>query len=123
MKKADKRIIIRNGMRTAVLDNVPIPDAQTALDLIAEVGYYDACDRIAVRKEAFPRAFFDLKTGMAGEILQKFSNYSKKLAIIGDFADRSSAALRDFIRECNRGHSVFFVPTEEDAVARLCGTV
>jgi hypothetical protein len=34
--------------------------------------------------------FFDLKSGIAGEILQKFSNYDMRLAIIGDVSKYTS---------------------------------
>jgi len=65
------------------------------------------------------RDFFDLKTGLAGEILQKFSNYRVKLAIVGDFEEVKSKSLRDFIRESNRGRTVNFVNSVEEAVERL----
>jgi hypothetical protein len=63
--------------------------------------------------------FFDLKTGMAGTILQKFSNYQMKLAIIGDFDKFNSHALNAFIVECNRGRHIFFVSDFDSAVKKL----
>lgn len=45
--------------------------------------------------------FFDLKTRLAGEVLQKFSNYRVKLAIVGDFAKYDSKNLHDFIFDSN----------------------
>ena len=39
---------------------------------------------------------------MAGEILQKFSNYRVRLAIVGDFTPYSSKSIKDFIYESNK---------------------
>ena len=65
--------------------------------------------------------FFELRTGMAGEILQKFSQYSVKLAIIGGFEKNKSKSLKAFILESNRGNQIFFVPDRDTAIARLTG--
>ena len=67
----------------------------------------------------FPERFFDLKTKFAGEILQKFSNYHIRLAIIGDFGKFSSDSLHAFIRESNKGNQIFFVPDRTSAINRL----
>jgi hypothetical protein len=88
------------------------------LDIIAEAGYHD-CNRIIIHEKNLHRDFFDLKTGLAGEILQKFSNYRVKLAIVGDFTDVNSKSLKDFMRESNRGRTVNFVNSVEEAVERL----
>ena len=70
-------------------------------------------------KESLDERFFDLKTGVAGEMLQKFSNYSFRLAIVGDFSCYASKSLRDFMYECNNGSLVFFVGGIQAAVDRL----
>ncbi|MCK7528774.1 MAG: DUF4180 domain-containing protein [Ignavibacteriales bacterium] len=41
--------------------------------------------QINTTRRIFISDFFDLKTGIAGEILQKFSTYNVRLAILGDF--------------------------------------
>lgn len=53
---------------------------------------------------------------MAGEILQKFSTYRVRLAIIGDFSTITSKSLRDFIYESNQGKQVNFVASLNDAL-------
>lgn len=117
----EKKIIQANGIDIAVIrSNEPlITDAQSAIDLLATISYYDMCDRIVINKEAIAEDFFDLKTGIAGEILQKFINYYKKIAIVGDFSQYPSKALRDFIYECNCGNNIFFMEDEQTAVSRL----
>lgn len=97
---------------------VLISDPQDMLDLIAEIGAA-GCDRIIINSNNLHAGFFDLKTKIAGEILQKFSNYSMMLAIVGDFAGYKSKSLQDFIRESNRGRTIFFVEDLESAIRVL----
>jgi len=99
-------------------DNFIITEVQDALDLISDLGT-DDCNRIIIRESNLIKDFFSLKTGLAGEILQKFSTYGVKLAIAGDFSKYRSTALKDFIRESNRGNQVFFVDDIKTAFARL----
>lgn len=77
----------RNGVEIAFVNSSEklITDVQSALDLMATVSYEAGAHRIILDKSAICEDFFDLKTKLAGEILQKFTNYQTKLAIIGDF--------------------------------------
>ncbi|UUZ95316.1 DUF4180 domain-containing protein [Paenibacillus sp. P25] len=100
-------------------DEILIEDVQSALDLMATVRYETDCDRIVIDKSMISEGFFDLKTRLAGEILQKFINYRVKVAIVGDFSMYSSQSLRDFIYECNSGRDIFFLPTEQQAIEKL----
>ncbi len=92
---------------------------RAALDLMVDLAYEDNCERMAMYAEDVDADFFKLGTGLAGEVLQKFVNYEKKLAIIGDFSGYDSKPLHDFIYECNKGKDIFFVATEAEAVQRL----
>ncbi len=76
-------------------------------------------DRVVFSKENFTESFFDLRSGLAGEILQKVSNHAAKLGIVGDFSVYESKSLRDFIYESNKSNNVVFVSTVEDALNRL----
>lgn len=98
-----------------------INEAQDALDLIAEIGLME-CNSLIINQANLSPDFFDLKTGLAGEVLQKFSNYRSRLAIIGDFSTYTSKSLNDFIRECNRGKMIFFADSLESALNRLEGS-
>jgi hypothetical protein len=55
--------------------------------------------------------FLRLSTGVAGQVLQKLVNYQFQVALLGDVsaAAAGSEPLRDFIRESNRGRTVWFV--------------
>ncbi|NVD96878.1 DUF4180 domain-containing protein [Massilia sp. BJB1822] len=68
--------------------------------------------------------FFVLRTRFAGEAIQKLITHGLKLAIVGDLSAEldASEALRDFIRESNRGSSVWFLedlPAFEVRLQRL----
>lgn len=65
--------------------------------------------------------FFRLRTGLAGDFVQKFVTYGIRLAIMGDISRYvvESRALRDFVREINRGDQVWFVPTIAELSERL----
>jgi hypothetical protein len=95
-------------------DNCIINNTENILDLIAEIGL-QGCNKIIIRENNLHKDFFRLSTGLAGDILQKFSNYRVRLAIIGDFSKYSSNSLHDFIRECNRGNLVFFADDADSA--------
>lgn len=96
-------------------EDIIIRDVQDALDLMADCSYHGAGRIIIYEKNLLP-VFFDLKTGLAGDILQKFSNYRVKLAIVGEFSEYDSKSLRDFIRESNKQRQVNFVRTKEEAL-------
>jgi hypothetical protein len=97
-------------------DMISGPD--DVLDLMAEVRLNDSGIMIIHDKTLHPD-FFDLKTRVAGEILQKFSNYRMRLAVVGDFSGYKGKSLRDFIRESNRTGTINFVGTIDEALLKL----
>jgi hypothetical protein len=109
-----------NGTFIASIDSneVIINNVQDALDLMANCGYKGSRKIIVHSKNITPE-FFDLKTRIAGDILQKFSNYNVDLAIIGDFSNPTSKNLRDFIYESNKIGRINFVESLTEAEQRL----
>ena len=79
-------------------------------DFISAVWEQEAA-LVAIPVERLAENFFHLRTGLAGEAIQKFVNYRLRLAIVGDIARfiDASSALRDFVIESNRGDHVWFV--------------
>lgn len=114
------KLKIHQGTNIAelIMDGQVIHSPSDALNLLGECGMLE-CDKIIIRKEHLNTDFFNLKSQMAGEILQKFSNYRVKLAIIGDFSEFPSRSLQSFIRESNRMGNVFFLNDSEDAIRKL----
>jgi len=99
-------------------DGIVISEVADALDLLGDAGVNNS-NRLIIRESNLNPDFFKLYSGLAGEILQKFSTYDFKLSVIGDFSKFSSKNLQDFIRKSNRGNRIFFVSNYEDAVGML----
>ena len=97
-----------NGMLLAVPEDVN--------DLLGNA-YYQGFDGMIISADKISPRFFDLKTRLAGEILQKFSTFQMRLAIVGDFSVFPSECLKSFIYESNRGGLIHFSPTTADALA------
>ncbi|ARU60765.1 cytoplasmic protein [Tumebacillus avium] len=104
------RLDRQGNSQVAIVESaeVVIHDVQDALDLMATVRYESGSSKILIPKANITEEFFDLKTRLAGEILQKFTNYQVQIAIVGDFDGYASKSLQSFIYECNRGNQVFF---------------
>jgi hypothetical protein len=88
------------------------------LDLLAHGGE-NGTNCFVLKDSNFAPAFYDLKTGLAGEILQKLSNYNCRLAIVGTFAMVQSERFRELMKESNKGTHVRFASHEDEALAWL----
>ncbi len=101
-----------------IADDIIIQNAEDALDLMGNA-YYQGFDKIIIHQRNITPDFFDLKNKMAGDILQKFSNYRVRLAIVGDYSGFTSQSLKDFIYESNKGRHVNFVASTSEALNAL----
>lgn len=95
-----------------------ISTTEDGLDLLENV-YYQGFGRFMLNEKNITPAFFDLKNGIAGEILQKFSTYRVRLAIVGDFSKYKSKSLSAFIFESNKGRQINFVNSTTEALKIL----
>lgn len=98
-----------------VSDETIINNTEDGLDLLGSL-YYQGFDKIIISEKNITPDFFDLKNGIAGEILQKFSTYRVRLAIVGDFSKYTSKSLTDFIYESNKGRDINFVNSTTEAI-------
>ncbi len=101
-----------------ISDITIINNIEDGLDLLGNL-YYQGFDKIVIHKKNISPDFFDLRNGIAGEILQKFSTYRIRLAIIGDFSKYTSKSLNDFIYESNKGRHVNFLTSKTKAIKTL----
>lgn len=119
------KIISHSAANTKIAEvsasEILIQSADDGLDLLGNL-YYKGFDKIILHEKNLTPDFFDLKNGMAGEILQKYSNYRVRLAIVGDFSKYSRKSIQAFIVESNRGGHVNFVNSVADALNQLSGT-
>jgi hypothetical protein len=106
------------GIVEVISDDIIIKTAQDGLDLLGDA-YYQGYDKVILYMKNITPSFFDLKNGLAGEILQKFSNYRVKLVILGDFSSFESKSLKDFIRESNNGKHINFLDSRDEAIRKL----
>lgn len=92
-------------------------DAVTLIGDAMEAG----ADFVAIPVELLGDEFFELKTRIAGEVLQKFVTYRLRVAIVGDISRHvdKSTALRDFVTESNRGNEIWFVPDMDALRVRM----
>ena len=89
-------------------DKVILRSTEDGLDLLGNL-YYQGFDKIIIHEKNITPEFFDLKTKIAGEILQKFAQYQMPLIIVGDFSKYKSKSLNDFIFESNKSQQINFI--------------
>lgn len=99
-------------------DKIIINSVDDGLNLLGNL-YYQDFDKIIIHETNITPDFFDLKNGIAGEILQKFSNYRVRLAIVGDFTKYTRKSIHDFIYESNKGKQINFVASKSEAIKVL----
>ena len=94
-------------------DGPPLNSEKEAVDIIGEAFSIEA-RLVVIPVGRLGPGFLRLSSRLAGEVLQKFVNYGIRVAIVGDIAKAvaESTALRDFVRESNRGRWVWFLPDE-----------
>ncbi len=77
------------------------------LDLMGHFGEVGA-NILLISDGALHPDFFDLSTGLAGEISLKLSTYSVKTAIVVDLDSIPSQCFLEWAEECNRGREIHF---------------
>jgi hypothetical protein len=65
---------------------------------------------------ALPAAFFDLRTGVAGELAQKLVNYGIRMAAVVPDLGAQSERFREFAREANAGRQFRFFASRGEAI-------
>ena len=107
-------IYTRNENKIAEIidEGIIIRNVQDFLDVAAN----SPSRNIIIHKENIIPEFFDLKTKIAGDILQKASNYRIRIGIVGEFKNIKSKSLRDFIYESNKTEEILFKENIEEVV-------
>lgn len=84
-------------------DEVAISKEQHALDLIS-VCMENGIELIIIYEEVLSEDFFNLKTGLAGAILQKLMNYHVKAALVIKNEEKIAGRFREMVIEANKGN-------------------
>jgi hypothetical protein len=102
------------------LDGEMLNSEATALELIGEAKYLGA-DLIIIPVERLDANFFELKTRLAGHIIQKFVTYRLQLVILGDISHylAESRSFRDFVYEANLGTQIWFLLNHQELTEKL----
>jgi hypothetical protein len=97
-----------------------VSSGQDAVDLIGLARSHQA-DLVILPATRLGEDFFQLKTRIAGEVIQKFATYGVRIAILGDLSRylSDSSALRDFVRESNNRSDCWFVANREELQRQL----
>lgn len=113
-----------SGIRVLHLDaeGDPISTSDDAADLVGSAWSHRAT-MVAVPVARLDPNFFNLRSGIAGEIAQKLVDYRLRLAVIGDLSAQlqKNSALRDWVQESNSGDHIWFLDDTlalEDKMAR-----
>ena len=93
---------------------------RVARDVIGDAFSVDA-RTVVIPVGRLDAAFFDLRTGVAGDIVQAFVNYQLRLVVLGTLppAATTSSSFGAFVAETNRGTQIWFVETTEELDERL----
>ncbi len=111
-------ITLDNGIGQLISTDAVINSVEDGTDLVGNA-YFQGVNKLIIDEKQLTPRFFDLSTKLAGEILQKFSNYQIKLAIVGDFKKFESNSLKDFIFESNKAGQINFVNSTLEAISAL----
>ena len=107
-----------------VFDGSKLQTYNDTVDLIGK-SFENLATLIVIPVECLDDEFFQLKTRIAGELIQKFVQYRRRLVIVGDISRylAESSALRAFVNESNRGKEVWFLAKLDELNQRLAQTV
>ena len=67
-------------------------------------------------RDALSAAFFDLSSGVAGELVQKLVNYGVRMAAVVPDLAVHSPRFQEFVREANKGGQFHFCATRQEAI-------
>lgn len=113
---------MRHGVRvlTLVAEGPAIAGESDALDVIGDAFGHEAAV-VTVPVTRLAPEFFELRTGVAGAVVQKFVDYRVRLVIVGDLPARVAGAgpVADWVREANAGRDLWFVADGAELDDRL----
>ena len=119
---ADRELTTIHGTPALVLseDGPPLDTIEAATEMIGDAAWGEV-ELVVIPAVRLTDDFFELRTGFAGEVTQKYVNYRLRLAIIGDISTRvaDSVSLAAWVAESNRGEQLWFEPDHAALERRL----
>ena len=101
----------------SVIGETRIDSERDILDFIVHCGEHKT-SRVLLHEENISEDFFDLKTRLAGDILQKLATYSVKAAIVIS-EKRNTGRFGEFVSETRKSGTLRFFNEKDDAAEWL----
>jgi hypothetical protein len=109
------KFIIEGPLDGEIIEhNVPIND------ILSATYEYDT-RLLLLPAESLPKSFFDLSTMVAGDILQKFTNYQIIAAVLITEATKLSTRFPELERELQQQNRMMLFYDRDDAITWLFG--
>ena len=101
-------------------EGAPIGDESAALDVVGDALGVGA-QVVSIPVARLAPEFFRLRSGVAGAVTAKFANYRLRLVVVGDPALHGppTGPVEDWMREANRGRTLWFVADDAELERRL----
>ncbi len=96
-----------------------ISDVNTAIDFLLDVRCSTGCYRFVIYRDIFCDEFYNPMKDITSDILKKFTDYSIKIAIVGQWEDVELNFLRSTIKNDKREKSIFIADTKKRALKML----
>ncbi|MFR9711127.1 DUF4180 domain-containing protein [Paenibacillus sp. MB22_1] len=115
-KPVNYQVVEKNNQTIVVVTSAepPITTGQDAIRLIEACIEHNA-GRLIVYAEALSEDFFNLRTGLAGEILQKFVNFSLRTALVVADGSLIKDRMKDLLAESHRGNTLRVFASQAEA--------
>jgi hypothetical protein len=84
-------------------------------DVADQLHSSEAIEGICLDEQDFAPEFFDLRSGLAGELFQKFANYQFRLAIVLRDPAKYGERFAELVFEHRRHTAIRFFGSEEEA--------
>jgi hypothetical protein len=98
-----------------------ISSERDVLELFADSYEYNT-SLFLLYESNFHPDLFDLKTGLAGAVFQKFAVYHARAAVVLDLGEKKNKRFEEYMYESNQGNQVRYFTDREKAVDWLVGT-
>lgn len=113
--------VMENGTKKyieLISSQTPLNTEQDAVDLVALCREHDL-DFLMLHGEALSEDFFNLRTGVAGRMMQKFITYSVKTAVVIPDPSVNKGRFKEMVTESNRSNQFGVFASREDAESWL----
>ncbi|MGG6313672.1 DUF4180 domain-containing protein [Paenibacillus macerans] len=117
------QIVEKNDHKIIVVASAepPIGGGQDAIQLV-EASIEHGTGLLVLHAEALSEDFFKLRTGVAGDILQKFVNFSLQAAVVVSSQSLIKGKMKELLAESKQGKVFRVFDSQDEAVEWLAGT-